>query len=165
MRSNAVIQRKSRFLFALLLVLPAIASRAVAEDAQSLDTVEPVDITRFPQPRPYNDRPPLPVHMLPRDVVEPPRTVRAHQWRSPYCTHWTDGGEFCQRDKADQRATCRRLDAAIARPVLHPIACVEADLTRLAQVCFKGFLSDPGTHVPGWGPSERRLRPGFARMD
>lgn len=148
--------------------LPAACASDI--DAQSpsenLRSVRPVDITVFPQPRPFRDRPPVPVRVLPQDVAEPPRTVRANEWRSPYCTEWTDGREVCERANAGARARCRQLPPAVAATKRHPVACLMADLDRLSLVCWRYALMDPGEPIPHWrNRTERQRSSGILRQE
>src|SRR5215204_7244992 len=43
----------------------------------------PIDLRRYPNLRPFKNQPPLPALVVPLDVVEPRRDVRASEWASP----------------------------------------------------------------------------------
>ena len=149
---SAMTQRSLAGLLAIQAVI-TYSSQIKAQPQQSTDSVrrvEPVDISQFPRPRPFSDRPPVPVRVLPQDDVEPPRSVRAHEWRSPYCTEWTDGQEICERVNATVPATCRQIPSAVAAPKRHPVACLSADLDRLPLICWRDAVMDPGEPIPYW---------------
>jgi hypothetical protein len=126
---------------------------ACAQSESSAEArVPPVDIAAYPEPRPFPRRPPIPVRLMPRDIVEPPRDVAAREWKSPYCTEWSDGIEFCTRQRADEPATCQPIpeNQRSALPAPHPVACFSADRDRLRVVCWRSVLSDPGVEIPYW---------------
>jgi hypothetical protein len=85
----------------------------------------PIDLRRYPNLRPFKNRPPLPALVVPLDVVEPRRDVRASEWASPYCTDWSDGLERCVRSAALTKPICvpgpaaGREQAGLVDP-LHP---------------------------------------------
>jgi hypothetical protein len=132
----------------------AVAGKSAEAEGPPIK-VMPVDIGAFPQPHPFFDRPPVPVRALPQKIVEPPRDVPAHDWRSPYCIAWSDGVEFCTRDNASQAGTCKSIpnDKRSEGRVPHPVACLSADPQRLFLVCRKSLLFDPGRPIPYWGQS------------
>jgi hypothetical protein len=139
---------------ALLPVAPA--------PAQTVDRVFP-DFESYPQPKPYKARPPIPVRMMPLSVVDPPRNVSALQWRSPYCTAWTDGKTLCKRDAAirDAETFCTADNADYgqayqAGPI--GVSCLFADLDALSRVCSKWALYDPGIPIPHFKAYQVRTR-------
>ena len=87
--------------------------------------LRPIDLRRYPNLRPFKNRPPLPALVVPLDVVEPRRDVRASEWASPYCTDWSDGLERCVRSAALTKPICvpgpaaGREQAGLVDP-LHP---------------------------------------------
>jgi hypothetical protein len=57
----------------------------------------------------------LPVRFLPLSKVDPPRNVRAEDWRGAFCGEWTDGCKLCSGGsrgspicKSDSAAECPR---------------------------------------------------------
>jgi hypothetical protein len=117
----------------------------------------------YPQPKPYKARPPIPVRMMPLSVVDPPRNVSAQQWRSPYCTAWTDGKALCKRDAATRDAatvciadTADYGEAYKAGPT--GVSCLFADLDALSRVCSKWALYDPGIPIPHFKAYQVRTR-------
>lgn len=78
-----------------------------------------------------------PVRYLPLSQVEPPRTVRASAWRSPYCTKWLDGCEACARASARDRPKCTSIEtsdqSAECRP--HGVMCTDVDRRLLDRIC------------------------------
>jgi hypothetical protein len=165
MSSILVFRRNSAFLscVALLLVLAAMASPALAEDAQT-----PEDA----------DRPPPPIVYMPLRAVEPPRNVPAAQWRSPYCGTWDDGCTECTRKTLDETPVCKPVDHYIGGGTCKPrgIVCERAvnqlpapkchtnsdnkvvctlgpgphpDFSELERVCVEfGWVAVPRTFVP-----------------
>ncbi len=47
-----------------------------------------------------------PIRAVPILQAETPRTVAARDWRSPYCSSWTDGCETCVRSESLSKSTC-----------------------------------------------------------
>jgi hypothetical protein len=122
----------------LLLLVGATVLPATPLFAQPA-TVEPIDLSRFSRPKPFRDRLAVPVRIVPQSVAEPPRNVPAAEWKSPYCTEWSDGLSICKRDKVGEVGRC----AEAEKPgQLHAVACRVADLARLSEVCFHWLVSD-----------------------
>jgi hypothetical protein len=117
----------------------------------------------YPQPKPYKARPTIPVRMMPLSVVDPPRHISSQQWRSPYCTAWTDGKTLCRRDAANEDAepacsadTANYGDTYNAGPT--GVSCLFADLDALSRVCRKWALYDPGIPIPHFKAYQARTR-------
>ena len=75
-----------------------------------------------------------PVAYWPLEEVEPPRTVRASAWRSPYCTQWHDGCEVCERATANDQPRCEQARAA-AECRRHAVMCSKVDVPARDKVC------------------------------
>ncbi|HJW78426.1 MAG TPA: hypothetical protein VJ526_07690, partial [Beijerinckiaceae bacterium] len=74
--------------FAAAWLASGVASYAASpeDDAPAAAAVAPpapIDLRRYPNLRPFKSRPPLPALVVPLDVVEPRRDVRASEWASP----------------------------------------------------------------------------------
>jgi hypothetical protein len=148
-------------------LLPSAVRASTSGPAPTLAPIPPVRWQHYPQPRPFKNRPPIPARIVPAEVVEPPRTVPAQEWRSPYCTFWSDGETQCVRRKADGQ-----LDAAgpaVCEPLApeqrrksptppHPIACSVADQSVLERVCHQYRLHDPGVPTSYIGGSIHQRR-------
>jgi hypothetical protein len=102
----------------------------------------PIDLRRYPNLRPFMNRPPLPALVVPLDVVEPRRDVRASEWAAPYCTDWSDGVERCVRSAALRKPIC--VPAETPESERHPVACDNADQNVLNLVCFRYAVVNPG---------------------
>lgn len=78
---------KQAWVAALLLaaLLPSASAPSTASAAPaSTVLVPPFDISRYPHPKPFRDRPAItPVFVVPQALVEPPRNVAVHAWISP----------------------------------------------------------------------------------
>ena len=133
--------------FAAAWLASGVASYAAsAEDnapaAAAVAPPAPIDLRRYPNLRPFKSRPPLPALVVPLDVVEPRRDVRASEWASPYCTDWSDGVERCVRSSALGKPIC--VPAETPESERHPVACSNADQNVLNQVCFRYAVVNPG---------------------
>jgi hypothetical protein len=123
------------------LVVIALSGATAAAAGQV--RVPPIVIAKFPAPKSTKGTAVPPVRLLPPKALEPARDVRASTWRSPYCTHWTDGVEDCSRASIHQAAVCKPRSESERAGKRAPIACLNADFDRLARICFRFMISVP----------------------
>ncbi len=111
-----------------------------------------------------------PIRRLPLSEVEPSRQVPAAEWRSPYCTRWTDGCTTCTRGTAREAAACAAGPGAEPACQRHTILCKDTDDYALHQVCIYriSFSYDPavrrgggGLDCPTWGKKGSKWTPTY----